>query len=272
MSAYKLFHLSTTGFRHNLAVEQVSSDLQSCSCCKRQLGDVEDPNVFVLYQYSAGYATERYCTTCYTPRIGSVPMLGVDRFSSNKIPVGAKLGMLFKNGGLITNDGRLQLAVDLKQYKKISDGSLATQGLVHVLSSWDLLLAENEKQNLEKPFIFIEAWGTKTDGLMSNLATSYSKRELWVNTHSGAYCVDFQSFLDVVDWVITHDLRDVALRDSFWKPIIKAAWGAPDEKEFAKWAKKINRCEELLALLPANPHDRILARKLVPLILQGSEE
>lgn len=274
-TGYALLHRATQALRQHADVTLVTPPTAACACCARPWQDVEDPGQAAEYKYGVNCAVEYVCTTCYTPRIGSEAMLGIERYSvgNRDNPVYAKLGMLPGSAGVITPSGALHLALPQALYDKFQSGLWAQRGQLHRLSGLGLLthlLHQGELNQRAQGFVYVEQWGRKADALMQRFMASTSLQELWCNSESGATPLDLHAMLDTARRVIAMDLAHKADKPAFWRPITDAARGQRRDSAFESWLTQVPDPEALLTALPVNPHDRLrlttMMRELIPLL------
>lgn len=279
-TAYQLFHEATREIRQRDGKDLKAHEptTAGCACCGRSWEAVEDPGQAISYQYSSACAIEWLCTTCYTPRVGSPSMLGVERFAGGNPdkPVFGKLGMLPGSGGIITQDAVLHLALPQGFVDKFLAGGYGEQGRLHRSTPLALLarlLAEGQLRPGEGSFVYIEVWGRKADGLMRGLKASTSLLELWCNSENGGQPLDLEALLATTRLLLAMGLETKADKPAFWRPVLNAARGERDDDAFEAWAATIPDPQALMAALPLNPHSRLkmvsVIRELLPLVKEG---
>ena len=274
---YALLHQATKGFRDPAMMDTFTPTTASCACCQRAWAEVEDPGVAMEYQYSAGYAFESVCTTCYTPRLPATAMLGVEKLARGGKPVGGKLGMLAGSGGVITPSGELHLALPQGWIDKFKDGELGRLGRLHRCGAMALLLklhSDGALENSHQGFVFVENWGRKADTLMGQWRASFSLSEVWCLSDQGAEPLDLAAMIDVARFVHAEGLAKKAVTPAFWRPIVQAAQGRRHDASLQKWTEALDDPMTLLAALPIDPHSRMrltpVMRELIPLIEEGA--
>lgn len=281
---HALLYRATQGFRDDANLEVVTPPTPACASCQRPWHEVEEPHQGVVYQYASPLAKEYVCSTCYTPRIGSGAMLGVERTAGRSgKPVYAKLGMMPGCGGVITPDGELHLSQPPKNLEKYADGWLGRHQRLHGGGSLALLLNLYAAQKLEgahNGFVFIESWGNKADVLMASWRESTSLQEVWCLTEKGASPLDLAALIQTAR--VLHEQGLVAPAQgkgpghwrTFWRPVLNDASGQREPAKIEAWAANLPDPAGVLAALPADPHSRLrlpdVMRVLTPLLLEGS--
>lgn len=275
-SGYALLHAATREFRERAALELVDPPSASCACCQREWSQVEDPGRAVVYRYDASCSPEYVCTTCYTPRIASPDMLGIERRSKSGKAVYGKLGMLPGSGGVITPSGALHLALPKGFMDKFEGGILGREGRLHQTSAIGLLahlLGDGEMKGLTEGFVFIETWGRKADVLMRHWRGSYSLQEVWCLSEKGAMPLELSAMIRTATLLVDQGLEKEAVKPPFWSPVINAAKGVRNQKEQEKWSAKVKDHKSLLLALPSDPHNRIsmpsYMREIIPCVAEG---
>jgi len=281
---HELLYLATQGFRDDADLKVVTPPTPGCASCQRPWDAVEQPNQGVIYQYATTLAKEYVCTTCYTPRIGSGAMLGVERSAGRSgKPVYAKLGMMPGCGGVITPDAELHLSQPPKNLEKYGDGWLGRHHRLHGGSSLALLLnlyAEGKLDDAHSGFVFIESWGTKADVLMASWRGSTSFQEVWCLTEKGASPLDLAALIKTARVLHDQGLVEPAQGKgpgywrTFWRPILSDASGQRDQDKLEAWAGNLPDPVRVLEALPVDPHSRLrlpdVMRVLTPLLLEGT--
>lgn len=281
---HELFYLATQGFRDDVNLEVMTPPTPGCASCQRRWEDVEQPNQGVIYQYAATLAKEYVCTTCYTPRIGSNAMLGIERTAGRSgKPVYAKLGMMPGCGGVITPNAELHLSQPPKNLEKYGAGWLGQNQRLHGGGSLALLLnlyAAGKLEEAHNGFVFIESWGNKADVLMANWRGSASLQEVWCLTEKGASPLDLAALIKTAR--VLHEQGMIAPAKqkgpgywrTFWRPILSDAIGRRDAAQLQAWANNLPDPVPVLEALPTDPHSRLrlpdVMRALTPLLLEGT--
>lgn len=275
-TGYALLHEATREFRERADLEIVDPPNSSCACCQRAWSQVEDAGDAMIYQYDASCSAEYVCTTCYTPRIGSPDMLGVERRSKTGKPVYGKLGMLPGSGGVITPSGELHLALPKGFIDKFSDGILGQTGRLHQTSSMGLLstlLSDGKMKNLTEGFVYIESWGRKADVLMRNWRGSYTLQEVWCLSEKGATPLELGAMIRTATFLVDQGLEKEATKNPFWNPIVNLAKGSRVDDQLAKWREKYDATGNIITSLPVDPHNRLnmaaYMREIIPCVVEG---
>ncbi|MDR5899478.1 hypothetical protein QC823_10805 [Halomonas vilamensis] len=260
---YQLLYRATRNLRQSAFFTTLTPKTPSCACCERPWAEVEAPFEAVEYRYGKNGGTEYVCLTCYTPRIASEQMLGLERMNvtgNTRTPVYGKLGMLVGSGGIITPAAELHLTLPPKLFEKYRQGQWGQEGRLSTekpLARLLALLAQGELDPVSEGFVYIENWGRKVDGLMRHLTPTTSLRELWCNSESGVSVLDLHAMVLTAQQLKTQGLAAQADRIMFWKPILDAAEGKRDDKAFGQWLEKVPDPAALLHALPTDPHERL---------------
>lgn len=261
--AYQLLYHATGKLRKSAFYATLTPKTPSCACCDRPWAEVEVPFQAVAYHYGKNGTTEYVCVTCYTPRLPSQEMLGLERLNvtgNTRTPIYGKLGMLVGSGGIITPEAELHLTLPPKLYEKYRNGEWGKQERLSTekpLARLLTLLSKGELDPMGEGFVYIENWGRKVDGLMRHLTPTTSLHELWCNSESGVSVLDLNAMVLTAQQLREQGLAAQADRITFWKPIVEAAQGRRDDKAFAKWLEKISDPAALLQTLPTDPYDRL---------------
>ncbi|RUR29717.1 hypothetical protein ELY33_12290 [Vreelandella andesensis] len=261
--AYQLLYHATHPLRRSAFISTLTPNTPSCACCDRRWADVEAPFQAIEYRYGKNGETEYVCLSCYTPRIASQEMLGLERLNvtgNTRTPIYGKLGMLVGSGGIITPKAELYLTLPPKLFEKYRQGEWGQQSRLSTekpLTRLLALLAQGELDPISEGFVYIENWGRKVDGLMRHLTPTTSLHELWCNSESGVSALDLHAMIMTAKQLSEQGLTVQADRITFWKPILDAAQGQRDDKAFAEWLEKVPKPESLLQTLPADPFDRL---------------
>ncbi|NOG32809.1 hypothetical protein HLB35_15505 [Halomonas sp. TBZ9] len=261
--AYQRLFEATASLRKGAFFETLTPETPSCACCDRSWCEVEAPFQAVRYHYGKNGETEYVCLTCYTPRIPSEEMLGLERFNvtgKTRTPIYGKLGMLVGSGGIITPRSELYLTLPPKLFEKYREGEFGQQGrlstqksLVRLIS----LLSQGALDPLVDGFVYIENWGRKVDVLMRQLTPTYSLHEVWCNSDRGVRVMNLHAMLLTAEQLHQQGLHKKAGSIVFWKPILDAAEGHRDDKAFEKWLAKVPEPAALMQSLPLDPYDRL---------------
>lgn len=272
--AYQRLFASTVPFRAGANVERFTPDTPICSCCYRRWSEVEEPFQAVSYCYGKSGLPEQVCLTCYTLRIPSEWMLGLERYNktgNTVTPIYGKLGMLVGSGGIITPQNTLYLTLPPKLYEKYREGELGKAGqlstekpLARLLS----LLASGALNPIPQGFVYIENWGRKADVLLRCLRPTLSLQEVWCNSEQGATSLNLAAMLKTAQVLVEQELEKYATQKSFWWPITAAATGQRNPQAFEAWVKKVPDPHALLSALPEDPFDRLklpaVLREIMP--------
>ncbi|MDP3535130.1 MAG: hypothetical protein Q8S08_07045, partial [Halomonas sp.] len=261
--AYQLLYQATHALRQHSKQAVLTPKTPSCACCDRPWAEVEAPFQAAEYYYGKSGEAEYLCLTCYTPRISSEVMLGIERMNitgNTRTEIYGKLGMLVGSGGIITPQAELYLTLPPKLHEKYQSGEWGQQGrlstekpLVRLLQ----LLVQGALAPIEEGFVYIENWGRKADGLMRQLTPTTSLHEVWCNSENGVSVLDLHAMLRTANVMSEQGIEAQAGRLAFWAPIIDAAKGRRDEHAFAKWLTKVPDPAALLQALPADPYSRL---------------
>lgn len=270
LAYWRLFH-ATPEFRRGASFAALTPTTPCCACCDRRWADVEVPFEALEYAYGKVGKTEYVCWTCYTPRIPSEAMLGLERWNitgKTHTPIYGKLGMLVGSGGIITPENALHLTLPPRLLEKYRTGEWGRRGrlttekpLVRLLA----MLSAGELDPIGQGFVYIENWGRKVDGLMRYLTPTASLRELWCNSENGVRVLDLHAMILTAEQMQAQGLAAKADRKTFWWPIIDAASGKRDDAAFADWVKNVPDPQALLEALPADPFNR----QELPAVLQA---
>lgn len=283
--AYQRLFAATHELRVGAEMTRYTPDTLSCACCNRRWSEVEAPFEAVEYRYGKSGEPESVCLTCYTPRIPSERLLGLERYNitgNTTTSIFGKLGMLVGSGGIITPHNELYLTLPPKLYDKYITGEWGQQGRLStdkpLARLLDLLIdgrlftpsqsASSGKRPVEQGFVYIENWGRKADVLMGRLLATTSLHELWCNSEQGVTSLDLHAILTTARELEVQGLATQADRAAFWKPITAAARGQRDDADFDAWLKKVPDPRALLTVLPADPFDRlrlpVVLREVMP--------
>lgn len=260
--AYQRLFAATTPFRARAYAEHFTPSTPSCSCCSRRWSDVEAPFQAASYSYGKSGQPEQVCLTCYTLRIPSEEMLGLERYNKTGNTVTSiygKLGMLVGSGGIITPTNTLYVTLPPKLFEKYRDGKLGQAGQLSTekpLARLLALLASGELNPLEKGFVYIENWGRKADVLLRNLRPTLSLQEVWCNSEQGTTPLNVAAMLKTASVLVEQGLEKNAAQKTFWWPITAAAGGQRNPQAFEEWVKKVPDPHALLSVLPDDPFDR----------------
>lgn len=279
-TAYERFHRATVQIRAERSEQGWSAPparSRACSICGRPWDQVEDPTQCGVYQYVDGLAREYECTTCHTVRVSAPDYLGIEMYrGKNKVPSGARLGMLPGCGGVITANDELFLALNRGFHTKLVGHALGRTGAIHQTTGLALLLellATKRLGDIANGFVFVSVWGRKPDVLMGSLALTRSLSEVWCCSETGAECLDLDALIRTAKWLHGHGFASKATKPTFWKPVRLAAMGQHDAGALAKWAKGVPEPQELLNTLPIDPHTRIrlpsLMEDVMPWVIGG---
>lgn len=272
--AYQRLFAATTPFREQAYAEHFTPSTPSCSCCSRRWSDVEAPFQAASYSYGKSGQPEQVCLTCYTLRIPSEEMLGLERYNktgNTVTPIYGKLGMLVGSGGIITPQNTLYLTLPPKLYEKYQDGELGQAGQLSTdkpLARLLALLASGALNPLEQGFVYIENWGRKADVLLRCLRPTLSLHEVWCNSEQGVTPLNLAAMLKTARVLVEQDLEKYATQKAFWWPITAAASGQRNPQAFEAWVKKVPDPRALLSVLPEDPFDRLklpaVLREIMP--------
>jgi len=261
--AYRRLFEATHELRVGANMPRQTPDTPCCACCARPWDEVEAPFQAVEYRYGKSGEPEWVCMTCYTPRLPSERMLGLERYNTSgntSTPIYGKLGMLVGSGGIITPRNELYLTLPPKLYAKYQSGEWGQQGqlstdrpLVRLLD----LLAEGVLSPVSQGFVYVENWGRKADVLMRRFLATTSLQEVWCNSEQGVTALDLLAMLATADVLREQGLASQAERTAFWKPVTDAALGKRDAVAFEKWLDKVPDPRALLSVLPLDPFDRL---------------
>jgi hypothetical protein len=266
--AYRRLFAATHELRVGAEFSRFTPDTPSCACCNRRWSEVEAPFQAAEYRYGKSGEPEQVCLTCYTPRIPSERLLGLERYNhtgNTTTPIYGKLGMLVGSGGIITPRNELYLTLPPKLHAKYEKGEWGQQGRLSTTKPLprllDLLIAgalsAPGESPLEQGFVYIENWGRKADILMRRLLATTSLKEVWCNSEQGVTPLDLQAILETAQVLKTLELTNQADRLVFWKPITDAARGQRDDAAFDAWLGKVPDPRALLMALPTDPFDRL---------------
>lgn len=262
LAYHRLFN-ATTELRQSAFFATLTPDTPGCACCGRRWADVEAPFQAAEYTYGKVGVAEYVCLTCYTPRIPSETMLGMERWhvtGKTRTPMYAKLGMLVGSGGIITPGNELYLTLPPKLLDKYRNGAWGQQGRLSRQKPMARLLgmlAAGELDPISQGFVYIDNWGRKVDGLMRHLTPTTSLHELWCNTENGVRMLDLHAMIRTAEQMQAQGLAAKADRITFWRPITDAAVGKRSDTAFTQWLKNVPDPEALLQTLPADPYERL---------------
>lgn len=272
-TAYARYHSATQGFRNGVTWQ--TPPTAQCACCTRPWAATEDGARAAPYRYQAGMAVQWLCTTCYTPRLNSEHMLGVERMAGRSgKTVAAKLGMLPGSGGVITTNNVLYLAFPPGNMRKYAKGWLGRHGRLFQGSPLALLLHLHDNRYLgdvRDGIVFFPAIGRKAQGMMADLRPSTDWRCIWCNTSDGHWPLNVQALFDLYRVLRHHDLLARAGKPAFWRPIQQAAAGRVNHKQVASWRDRTPGADDVIAALPDDPHDRLMLHRHVTILLQQKE-
>lgn len=260
---YQLLYQATSALRRGSFAATLTPTTLNCACCDRRWAEVEAPFRAVEYRYGKCGEAEYVCLTCYTPRIPSQDILGLERMNvtgKTLTPIYGKLGMLVGSGGIITPEAELYLTLPPKLFEKYRDGEWGQQGRLSIEKPFEhliSLLIEGALDPIEDGFVYIENWGRKVDGLMRQLMPTTSLHELWCNSENGASVLDLHAIITTAQVMSDQGLASQAGRFAFWRPILDAAKGQRDDKAFAQWLDNVPDPAALLQAIPTDPYDRL---------------
>ena len=261
--AYQLLYQATHALRQHSQHVTLTPKTPSCACCERRWAEVEAPFQAAEYRYGKSGETEYLCLTCYTPRISSEVMLGIERMNitgNTSTEIYGKLGMLVGSGGIVTPQAELYLTLPPKLHEKYQHGEWGQQGRLSTekpLARLIQLLVQGALAPLEDGFVYIENWGRKADGLMRQLMPTNSLHEVWCNSENGVSVLDLHAIIRTANVMSAQGIEAQAGRLAFWSPILDAAKGRRDEEAFAKGLTKVPDPAALLQALPADPYSRL---------------
>lgn len=262
--AYRRLFEATHELRVGADMPRQTPDTPCCACCYRRWSEVEMPFQAVEYCYGKSGEPEWVCVTCYTPRLPSERMLGLERYNktgNTTTPIYGKLGMLVGSGGFITPRNELYLTLPPKLHAKYLGGEWGQQGRLSTdrpLARLLDLLSSGALSPIEQGFVYVENWGRKVDVLMHRFQATTSLQEVWCNSEQGVTSLDLQAMLATAAALKAQGLDAQADRTTFWKPVTDAAQGRRDASAFEKWLNKVPDPRALLSALPADPFDRLL--------------
>lgn len=261
--AYRRLFEATHALRVGADMPRYTPDTPCCACCGRPWREVEVPFQAVEYHYGDFGEAEWVCVTCYTPRLPSERMLGLERYNTSgntSTPIYGKLGMLVGSGGIITPRNELYLTLPPKLHAKYQSGEWGQQGRLSTERPFTRLLdllAEGALSPVSQGFVYVENWGRKADVLMRRFLATTSLQEVWCNSEQGVTPLDLHAMLATADVLSAQGLASQAERTAFWKPITDAALGQRDAAAFEKWVNKVPDPRALLSVLPLDPFDRL---------------
>lgn len=274
-NSYALFHAATRAVREQSDTPAPHDARGYCSCCGRDLAEVEEPGKAYAFtdSQSPGAIAEPRCTTCHTLKLDAREVLGVERLARGRpdAPVPVRLGMLKGTGAVIGADAVLRFAMPPKNMTKYAKGAYGRAGQLYPMRG-RVLLKHCLDEGLINPaegFVYISDFGRQPAGLMRTLRLTTDLAEIWANSARGPTPFDLAAHLDVLDWARTHDRERDVCRAIFWRPIQDAARGRYNPKAVRQWVDKIENAHDLLERLPPDPAQRLDIHATLSGLLRG---
>lgn len=270
-TAHRRLFEATSVIRDEVVWPDLEPGTRACSCCQRPWAQVEEPERALPFQYGRPqaykldkfdrkFAVEWQCTTCQTLRESAPHAIGIERLAGGTTPVGQRLSMLTGAGAVVTSDNTLHLAVKPGHWKKFQGGSLARAGQMHICEPFELLIwlsREGGLGRIEDGVVLIGDFGRQPDNLMRDLRLTTDWREVYSNNAQSTQAIDAQAIDAVYRLLSERGYLEIALKRSFWAPLINAARGQVDTAKINKWVDATDGAAEIAAALPINPYQRV---------------